>query len=167
MSDASVTCPRCKTERHLNQYTLEEGALLVCPNCGAEFSLSAKLQKLPGEEPEDLGMDVNPDAGTGPGTPPSAAGDMGGGGAPPPPPEGGMELGASRTPVVKTKVLVCSKCNVEWLGTHAEKCPKCESTDILVSQKSVADRCKDAMEEAGNGVPPERVLSRLFGDVGN
>ena len=52
MTITAIKCPKCSEEKDFDEYKLIEGALLVCPNCSAEFSLTATVEKLPGgEEP--------------------------------------------------------------------------------------------------------------------
>ena len=48
---AFIKCPKCLTEAKEDKYDqkLNEAAVLVCPNCGAEFGLVATLKRLPGE----------------------------------------------------------------------------------------------------------------------
>ena len=160
MSDVPIKCPRCEEEKGFDHYQLLEDATLVCPNCSAEFSLTATLETLPdGAEGEDDTFEPEfelPDAPT----PEPAA-------TPPPPemPEPPLDIPApeSRQPVIRTRVLVCSKCNVDWVGTSPRTCPNCGSYEVLASEKSVQQRAQDTLDEMDRGVSPGRAINKLLG----
>ena len=161
---STIKCPKCGRTNSFNKFSLMEAAVLVCPNCSAEFGLTATLKRLPGEEGEEAPSPEEPEA------PPVKSEPA----KPEPevtkkketPPEGGEEGGegeAVRHPVLRTKVLVCSDCRVEWLGVHADKCPSCDSAKVMQSVKSLEDRAQGAIDEVLNGVPTTRALNKMLG----
>ena len=160
-----ITCVKCNKRFKLSEGRLHEDATLTCPSCGAEFSLTAEMTKSPGQEGEEggeLGLDTNPIDNLDTQGPEGSL-PMRGAGAPPmqselPPEE-------SRQPQLTTRVFQCSRCQLEWIGSSSKKCPdpECGSSDIMISTKTIQERCQDAIDEANRGVPVGRCLDRLLG----
>jgi len=163
MVETLIECRKCHAKLGISEYVLIEGALLVCPNCGAEFSLTATLETLPDgdEEDQDMGMEPEPQLPDLPDAP-----------LPSPSPEIAPEIElpisasripASREPVVEVYVLACNECKTSWVGAHARRCPRCRSESIMRTNTTVAERALEAVDEIEMGVPAPRALAKLLG----
>jgi len=62
------------------------------------------------------------------------------------------------------RVLICSRCNKEWIGLTTEICRRCGGRP-LASTITLTDRAAKAVEELEAGLPFDRVLDRLLGRV--
>ena len=156
-----IKCVKCNKRFPLSEGKLHEEATLTCPVCGAEFSLTAEMTKGAEEQGGDeMGLDTGPidDLDTG------GAPSMGGAGGPPPM-SSELPPGESRQPQLTMRVLKCDKCKLEWIDIDGKRCPdpSCGSIDVMVSTKTIQERCQDAVEEADRGVSVGRCLDRLLG----
>ena len=153
---AKIRCIKCKVERDFHSFDLKmlnEEAILVCPVCNAEMALTATLQGQP-KDTDEFGMEPMSEPMPEPMSEPMPA----------PPPEREPE---SRKPVSLTRVLVCTKCNAEWLGHDAMSCPQCHSRKVMVSTKSITDRVINTFDEVlVAGLPIDHVVNKLLGHTG-
>lgn len=148
-----VTCPKCNNAQALDAYgmnIIDEAALLICPVCSAEFSLTATLTKSgeeSPEEPEQPSHEEQPEE-----LPPEQA--------PTQPAQPGQESKQNNI-----RVLTCGKCKAEWVSAPRSTCAFCGESGVTVSAKTVRERCREAIEEEDRGVPASRVLEKLLGKV--
>lgn len=154
----SIKCVKCGKTRDFNEYTLTEEATLICPNCKAEFSLTATLEKVPGGE--EGGLPPEAEFTPSPTLSPELSAE-----APPPelPLPGEEEESIRRESGISVHVLTCSKCRAEWVGAFRKTCPTCGSEDILASKRTTTERVTSMLDELEHGVPVKRALSKLFG----
>ena len=157
-----IQCIKCGESHPFSDYALqalEEDAILICPSCGAEFTIAATLAEMPPdeeepppeEEPEELP----------PGEEPGAE-ELG--------PEGEEEeLGVEskgRPGKEKLRVLVCSSCHREWLSIQNVSCPFCESKDVMVSTKTPQKKAEELVDDVRRGIlPASRAVAILVGRV--
>jgi len=184
-----IKCESCGKSQEFGAYRLLEKAILVCPNCSAEFSLTANLSRLPGggeqggEEPSEPSApgDYLDDLDFG--FPGDEEGDGGGEGE-----GGGGELDdlfgdededdededddddeeeePEESRRTKANVLCCSRCRRSWLATVTESkdCPKCGKQDKVSEAKvGLTERVSLAIQAVENGLPVKQVVGRLIG----
>ena len=165
---AQMTCPKCNEANDYVKFgviPLQEGALMVCPVCNAEFSIQATLERTPGQEGEEMDFQPQSDepepepaaAAEPPAEEPSPDELAGGGGDE----DFGFESaqGKKFTP----RVLECTSCGADWIGTHAKLCPRCGEATVLLSAKTTRERVKEAFEEVERGVPNDRAIAKMLG----
>jgi len=155
---ARMKCPKCNAVNEASSVgitVLSEAALFICPVCNSQYNLTAVLKEIgekPGEEatPEEFQPSELPAP---PETKPAAEAPA----APPPPPPPEES--------VKPLVISCTNCIFEWVASYAERCPRCGSTKILASSKTIQDRVAGAFAEVDRGVPAPHAVDNLLGVV--
>ena len=150
MSRKFVTCPKCGKEEKLDRFkVLAEAAVLTCPTCGEQIELRAfltrPLKKEPVKSPEGGSEEI-----------PSPSPRAVGGSSPPPPP--------SFPSPSESRVMRCESCKATWIPVfEKEKCPVCNSKEVVIANISIDERIKQAFDEVAKGVPVKEVANRLFG----
>jgi hypothetical protein len=182
-----IKCPTCLASEELKGYKLTEGAVLVCPNCGAEFGLVATLKRLPGEG----AVGEEPPVG---GTDGGAAAEL--------PPEGdelAAEPPAEEPPSDEeeddeeeeeeeegeddeddeddeeeekeekesvsrpVRVLTCGKCKRNYLAVSKRPCGICKNENVAISKLKASDLAVAVVEAVAAGLPIRRAVGRLIG----
>ena len=179
-----IHCPKCKksgplatnvSEAEENKgFLLTEEALLTCPNCGAEFGMTASLKRLPGEgavggeTPEDIGDELE-----------DFGGDLGSDDLEPGgdfEEEGEEEFDfeeeeeevdeepeeSSKHKSDKPHIFECDKCKKTWVSMKSEKCVHCESTEIFRTKTSIKKRIHEAAQDVQNGLPVSRAVDLML-----
>lgn len=173
-----IECCVCNQKARLNDYSINESALLICPNCGAEFEVSALLKKIPGEgeitngedavigEPDSFKSDEEFDFSgdekegedeedfdfTGAENEEEEKGDE----------EAEAEEEEEEEKEESVRVIKCLTCNRQWLGTSANKCLVCESKKTMLTDQPIMERIQMATREIGFGGDVEKVINKMF-----